>query len=61
VTMQKIEKLNEDNQVIAVYNSLADAAASIESKMENWKVQLYIAYALINNGRAYKFKWRAVK
>ena len=54
----KIRKLGED--FIEIYPSIKEAAASINTKMEDWKVQMLIVNA-INTGRnAFKCKWKKV-
>lgn len=59
--MKTIERLDEDNKVIETYKSLNEAAASLNSKQEDWQIALNIAYAIINNTWAYKSKWRESK
>ena len=53
-----IKAIDENGNTI-VYNSLQDAAKAIgsHSKMEDWKIQLFIAYALNTKTRAFKHKW----
>ena len=55
--------LDELQQIKAEYvrQDLQDAAKSINSKLEPWKVQLFIAYALNTKTRAFKCKWMPVK
>jgi hypothetical protein len=38
-----------------------EAGKSVLSKMENWKVQMLIAYAIINKSKAFKCTWEKVK
>ena len=52
----KIKRIDE-NGIETTYRDLQDAAKSIDSKMEPWKVQLFIAYALNTKTRAFKCKW----
>ena len=47
----------ENIGVETTYRDYQDAAKSISSKMEPWKVQLFIAYALNTRTRAFKCKW----
>lgn len=54
----KIKKLGED--FVEKYDNLKDAAASVDTKMESWKVQMLIADAIINKKRAFKCKWQKV-
>jgi hypothetical protein len=57
-----IKAIDENGNTI-VYNSLQDAAKAIgsHSKMEDWKIQLFIAYALNTKTRAFKHKWVPAK
>jgi len=57
----KIEQLNEDNKVIATYYSIQDAAKHIQSRASEMAIQLNIAWAIMHNTRAYKYKWRQAK
>lgn len=52
----KIKRIDE-NGVETTYRDYQEAAKSINSKMEPWKVQLFIAYALNTRTRAFKCKW----
>lgn len=52
----KIKRVDE-NGAVSTYRDLQDAAASISSRLEPWKVQLFIAYALNTRTRAFKSKW----
>ena len=56
----QIQKLDDNNKVIATYDNLMVAAKSIETRMDPWKVALSIAYAVTHNKRAYKTKWRQI-
>ena len=51
----KIRKLGED--FIEAYPSIKEAAASIYTKMEDWKVQMLIYDAINHKKRAFKCKW----
>ena len=52
----KIKRVDE-NGAVSTYRDLQDAATSINSRLEPWKVQLFIAYALNTRTRAFKSKW----
>lgn len=54
-------KRTDEEKNTQLFYSLQEAATSVDSKLENWKVQLYIADAINNNKRAFKFKWEKVK
>ena len=56
----QIQKIDDNNKVIATYDNLMIAAKSVETKMDSWKVALSIAYAINHNKRAYKTKWRQI-
>ena len=46
---KKIEKI--------YYDDIKQAAAAINTKMDNWKVQLLICDAIVRRKRAFKCKW----
>ena len=46
---QKIEKI--------YYDDIKEAAAAIDTRMDNWKVQLLIYDAIVHRKRAFKCKW----
>ena len=52
----KIKKIDENGEIFT-YRDLQDAANSISSKLDSWKIQLFIAYALNTKTRAFKCKW----
>lgn len=56
----KVKKIDE-NGVTSYYTTLQEASKSIDSKLENWKIQLFISDAIINKSRAFKCKWELVK
>ena len=56
----KIKRVDE-NGAETTYRDLREAANSINSKLEPWKVQLFIAYALNTRTRAFKSKWMPIK
>lgn len=49
---------NDGNEV--TFRTLKEAANSINSKLENWKIQVYIAEAIVNNGVAFKYRWAKI-
>ena len=57
---KKIKKINPETNEFVLYNSIEEASKSIETKMDLWKVQLGIAYALIHHTKAYKHRWEEV-
>lgn len=56
-----IKKTNNETKEVTFFNTMDEASKSVPSKMENWKIQLFIAYAIINGGNAFKCKWEKVK
>ena len=56
----KIKRIDENGET-STYRDLQDAAKSIDSRLEPWKVQLFIAYALNTRTRAFKSKWMPIK
>lgn len=56
----KIKRIDENGKEFT-YGTLKLAAQAIPSKIENWKVQLYIAYAITSKTKAFKNKWMMVK
>ena len=58
--MNKIEKFDNENKETKTFNTIREASASVSTKMDDWKVQMFIANA-INTGRnAFKCTWKKV-
>lgn len=61
----KIKSIFEDKEVnkkiITPYSSIKEASLSIDTKMDNWKVQMLIADAINNNKRAFKMRWQRIE
>lgn len=61
---KKIQKVLKDKKTksmsIYTFNNLKEAADSVETKMDNWKVQLLIAEAINSGKRAFGFNWRKI-
>ena len=55
----KIKKMGED--FVEIYNSIKEAAESIDTKMDSWKVQMLIVDAINNKKRAFKCKWQKIE
>lgn len=55
----KIKKITDNN--VEYFDSLEDAAASIQTNLDTWKVQMLIKYAMIKKGRAFKASWQKVQ
>lgn len=60
----KIRSIFEDKEVnsklVTSYTSIKEASLSIDTKMDNWKVQMLIADAINNNKRAFKMRWQRI-
>ena len=56
-------KAIDENGNTFIYRDLKEASQAMKtySKMEDWKIQLYIAYAISSKTRAFKHKWVSVK
>lgn len=57
----KIKRINTETKENAYFNTITDAARSVNAKIEDWKVELAIVYSMINGTKAYKHKWEKVK
>ena len=58
VCIKEKEKEEGNKKVEKVYyNNIKEAAAAINTKMDNWKVQLLICDAIVHKKRAFKCKW----
>ena len=55
----KIKKVMEDN--IEYFDNLDEAAASVKSNLDIWKVKMLINYAIIKKGRAFKASWQKIQ
>ena len=55
----KIKRI-DDNGNETYFIDLQDASKSIITKIDDWKVQLFIANAINNNIKAFKYKWSRV-
>lgn len=56
--MKKINiiRIDTNGNEVGFYD-LKEAAQSIKTKLEDWKVQLFIADAINNNKTAFKYRW----
>lgn len=54
--MIKIKKSNKN----LVFNSIKEASESIETKMDDWKVQMLIANAINTGKKAFGSKWEKI-
>ena len=61
----KIRSIFEDKEanskLVTSYTSIREASLSIDTKMDNWKVQMLIADAINNNKKAFKMKWQKIE
>ena len=56
IFMIKIKKVNKN----LIFNSIKDASKSVETKMEDWKVQMLIVNAINTGKKAFGSKWEKV-
>ena len=54
--MNKIKQV-KDKKEITQFNSIKEASASVNTKMDNWKVQMLIANAMNTGKRAFGCNW----
>ena len=57
----RIKSVNTETKKVNYFNTMDEASKSIKSRMDNWKIQMFIAYAMINKGKAFKCTWEKVK
>lgn len=61
----KIRSIFKDKEantaLVTSYTSIREASISIDTKMDNWKVQMLIADAINNNKRAFKMRWQKIE
>ena len=58
--MNSIKRIDSNNNG-KIFNSIQEAAKSIDVNIENWKIELFIADAINNHKRAFKYQWEEVK
>lgn len=62
--MTKIKRILRDRETnteeIEYFNSIKEAAESVDTKMDNWKVQMLINAAIDTGKRAFKYNWYKV-
>lgn len=62
--MMKIKRVLRDRETnieeIEYFNSIKEAAESVDTKMDNWKVQMLINSAISTGKRAFKYNWYKV-
>lgn len=56
--MSRIKKIMEES--VEYFDSLEEAAASVKTNLDTWKVQMLINFAIIKKGRAFKASWKKV-
>lgn len=62
IKIQSILKDKEANStLITTFNTIKEAAASVTTKMDNWKVQLLIADAINTGKRAFGCNWKKIE
>ena len=62
--MMKIKRVLRDREInteeVEYFNSIKEAAESIDTKMDDWKVQMLINSAISTGKRAFKYNWYKV-
>lgn len=62
--MIKIKRVLRDREInieeVEYFNSIKEAAESVDTKMDNWKVQMLINSAISTGKRAFKYNWYKV-
>ena len=58
--MNKIKQV-KDKKEITQFNSIKEASASVDTKMDNWKVQMLIANAINTGKRAFGCNWKKIE
>ena len=62
--MTKIKRVLRDRETnteeIGYFNSIKEAAESVDTKMDDWKVQMLINSAISTGKRAFKYNWYKV-
>ena len=56
----KISKYNFEKKETQYFNNIEEAAQSVKSNQEPWKVQMLISYAIISKKKAFKCGWRKI-
>lgn len=51
----------DENGNVKTFNSLKEASQTIRTRLDDWKVQLFIMDAINKNKRAFKCKWELIK
>lgn len=57
----RIKSVNTETKEVNYFNTMDEASKSTKSRMDNWKIQMFIVYAMINKGKAFKCTWEKVK
>jgi hypothetical protein len=56
---KKIKRIDEN--AVTYYSTINQAAADVDTNMENWKVQMLIVDAINKNKKAFKARWQIVE
>lgn len=57
--MNKIKKVDE-NKKVTIYDNIKEAAKSIDTNFDLWKVEMLIIYTMQTKKRAFKCHWYKV-
>ena len=55
-----LRKREANTEEVEYFNSIKEAAESVDTKMDNWKVQMLINAAIDTGKRAFKYNWYKV-
>lgn len=62
--MTKIKRVLRNREAnieeVEYFNSIKEAAESVDTKMDDWKVQMLINSAISTGKRAFKYNWYKV-
>lgn len=62
IKIQSVLRDKEANSTLVnTFNTIKEATDSIETKMDNWKVQLLIADAINTGKRAFGCNWKKIE
>ena len=56
----KIKKIDNENKEIKIFNTIKEASASVNTKMDNWKIQMFIVNSINTGKRAFKCNWKKI-
>ena len=57
----RIKSVNTETIEVNYFNTMDEASKSVKSRIDTGKIQMLIAYAMINKGKAFKCTWEKMK